>query len=310
MPGAGDVEVRGAAAAIADREHVVRDEHPERGKRDGHSDHDREQHVERSVLGQVEAGEHGHDEQPGDDELAPLPQPSGRDQRVQAGDEDGGEERHRHRRQRGLVPGAEDLHPERPRASEHVDHEDASDRCHEHRDNGDEQVPPAPPDHQHGERCPPQGQHAERGRGGEHSGAARGPGEPGRADRHEHAQHRVIGDVRGDGHRPHVADQRPRDGHHPDQQQPATAGGAQLPGQRRRLAGWPAPAPHPGGGGRRGSGRRGGLVPTGIERGGGGHDASTDRAAGPQKMKSGSPFIAQTPAAWACSSCRPSHRAR
>ena len=56
---------------------------------------------QRSLLGQVEAGEHGDRKQPGDDELAPLPQPPGRDQRVQGGDEDGGEEGHRHRRQRG-----------------------------------------------------------------------------------------------------------------------------------------------------------------------------------------------------------------
>jgi hypothetical protein len=107
--------------------------------------------------------------------------PSGRDQRVQAGDEDGGEERHRHRRQRGFLPGAEDLHSQRPRASEHVDREDAPDRRHEHRNGGDEQVPPAPPDHQHGERRPPQGEHPERGRVREHPGRARGRGEPGRA---------------------------------------------------------------------------------------------------------------------------------
>jgi hypothetical protein len=35
VPGAGDVEVRGAAAAVADRKRLVRDEHPERGERDG-----------------------------------------------------------------------------------------------------------------------------------------------------------------------------------------------------------------------------------------------------------------------------------
>jgi hypothetical protein len=84
VPGPGDVEVGGAAATVADREHLVRDEYSERGERDGHPDHDREQHVERSLLGEVEAGERGDDEQPGDDELAPLPRPSGRDQRVQA----------------------------------------------------------------------------------------------------------------------------------------------------------------------------------------------------------------------------------
>jgi hypothetical protein len=47
VPGAGDVEMRGAAAAVADRERLVRDEQSERGERDGHPDHDREQHVER-----------------------------------------------------------------------------------------------------------------------------------------------------------------------------------------------------------------------------------------------------------------------
>jgi hypothetical protein len=59
VPGAGDVEMRGAAAAVADRKRLVRDEHPERGERDGHPGHDREQHVERSLLGQVEEGERG-----------------------------------------------------------------------------------------------------------------------------------------------------------------------------------------------------------------------------------------------------------
>jgi hypothetical protein len=66
---AGDVEVRGAAAAVADRERRVGDEEPERGQRDRHPGHDREHHVERILLGQVEAGE--------------------------GGDEDAGEERHR-----------------------------------------------------------------------------------------------------------------------------------------------------------------------------------------------------------------------
>jgi hypothetical protein len=45
VPGAGDVEVRGAAAAVADGERLVRNEYPERGERDGHPGHHREQHV-------------------------------------------------------------------------------------------------------------------------------------------------------------------------------------------------------------------------------------------------------------------------
>jgi hypothetical protein len=93
----------------------------------------------------------------------------------------------------------------------HVARDGAPERHHEQRDGADEQVPPAPPDHQHGERRPPQGEHSERGRIREHPGRAFGLGEPGRADPLERAQDRVVDNVRGDRRLLHVADQHPGD---------------------------------------------------------------------------------------------------
>ena len=82
-PGAGDVQVGGAAAAVADREDLVGGEQAEQGERDGDPDGRTDQDVGRGLGTKRDASQPGQCHHPSCRQLAPLPPACTWDQGVQ-----------------------------------------------------------------------------------------------------------------------------------------------------------------------------------------------------------------------------------
>ena len=107
---AGHVHVRGVAAPVGDREHLVRGEETERADRDRDAERHPQEQVVHVIDGQVQAGqaEHGHHDRDG--RLRAGAGPPGNDQAVGDAYQEGGEDPRRERRRGVPCPARDDRH--------------------------------------------------------------------------------------------------------------------------------------------------------------------------------------------------------
>ena len=222
---------------VTDREDLGRSEQAEGHERDRDADQHADEDVDRRLHPERHPAHRHQRQQPGSDplpEVAPAPL---RHQRVQDHDDDGGQHTQPQRGQRPSLPVAAQLDPERTWPPHHADHPEVHLRGQDPGDQKDDQVP-EPPQHQQCNHDAPQ-------QGGQEQQTARC---------RQHADGRSVARQRRSRQPPHdrVVDHGqsdccpapPAPEQHDRQQrhrarghQPPRAAGADVAGQRRRLAG-------------------------------------------------------------------------
>jgi hypothetical protein len=158
------IDVRGAAAPVGDREHLVRGEVPERGDRDRHGERDAEQHIAGVIDTQVQAGQTEHGDYRDHRRLGVGAGAARHGQAVDGAHQEDREDRHRGGHPGVPAPAADDRHAVRAWPGQ-----PEVDRCpgklqEQHAAQEHQQVPPAPERHR-------QGDHRQAERGGPPAGA-------------------------------------------------------------------------------------------------------------------------------------------
>jgi len=196
-PGAADVEVRGAAPPVADREDRVGSDEPEGEQRDRHAESGAEEHVGRRVRTEVDPRHPRHGDDPDRCPFPGVAPAAFRDQSVEQGDQGCGQEGDLDRRQRVAVPAHLDADPERPGPLERGRQQDGRVERHVDDDEVDDQVAEALEHQQRNEDAP--GERPDRPPAPEDRGVAGRTGEPGAAQPGEPPHHPIVGG--GDGQR-------------------------------------------------------------------------------------------------------------
>src|SRR5262249_14803491 len=144
---AADIDMSGPAAAVHDREHLVRGEEAERRDRYRHPERDAEQHVIRVVDRQVHPGQAGHGDDHGNHDLGVGAGAARHNEAVHRTHENSGQLENRDGRRRVPGPAADDGDAVRPRPRQAAINPLADYNQEEVAAEKDQQVPPAPEDH-------------------------------------------------------------------------------------------------------------------------------------------------------------------